>query len=222
MIALLALLTGAAPTIGIGIEEVSRVRTATASQIALALAEAIERQAGIGSSVDDPVWTCTERPCAGEIRARAGATEVVLLRIYGGVTKIRIVAERFSSEALPASRGEADLPLRRSRWQEPLARLSAVLFPSAIAFGSKTVRVEAAESTRSHAAPIALLIGGTALIAGGATFAVLAATQHADPPTALEMERAETRATYDWIAAGVLLGSAVLTLGASLLTWLLD
>jgi hypothetical protein len=220
--ALLSLLASA-PALGIGIEETSRVRTATAAQIARALGEAIERQAGLGSSVDEPVWmTCTERPCAAEIRARARATEVVLLRIYGGVTKIRIVAERFSGEPLPASRGEADLPLISSRWREPLARLAASLFPSAIAFDATTAQLETARSTRSHAVPIALLAGGTALLAGGATFAILAAAQRADPPTALELERADASAAYDWIAAGVLFGASLITLGASLLTWLLE
>ena len=219
------LLLAAVPVIGIGVEEASHVDSPTLADIAHAFADAVEQSARAGTKVDDALWSsCAseegERPCVEELRSKFGTSEVVLLRLYGGVTSVRVVADRFSVGSLPYRSGEVNLPREREKWTLHMFQLALAVFPDPLTVEAKSAMLET-EHVSSTAIPVALLMSGLTLLAGGVTFTVLAADDGGDALTALGVAGEDMRRRFDATAAGILFGTGVLTLGASLVTWLI-
>lgn len=115
--------------VGLRIDDVTDVPLERAIQIAEELGHAIEHDSELRAVVDDPSWSrCTEPGrCLAELRARTGAGPLVLLRIYGGLTQIRVFAER--PEAEQKTKAEVDLPLDAAGASAATDALVHRLFP---------------------------------------------------------------------------------------------
>src|SRR5688572_8419299 len=98
--------------VGVHLEELGEMPLAEASSFADRLAEAIEARTGRRAVLDDPLWpACKEsNRCVDAIRARTETEDVVLLRLYKGPTKIRLIAERLSLDGLRDARLEENVP----------------------------------------------------------------------------------------------------------------
>lgn len=114
--------------VGLRIDDVTDVPLERAIQIAEGLGRAIEDEGELRAVVDDPSWSrCPQvGGCLTELRARTGAGPLVLLRIYGGLTQIRVFAERPEPEQ--SAKAEIDLPLGGAD-AGPLHALVHQLFP---------------------------------------------------------------------------------------------
>lgn len=114
--------------VGLRIDDVTDVPLERAIQIAEGLGHAIENESELSAVVDDPSWSrCPQvGGCLAELRARTGAGPLVLLRIYGGLTQIRVFAERPGPEQ--SAKAEVDLPLGGAD-APPLQALVHRLFP---------------------------------------------------------------------------------------------
>lgn len=95
------------------------------------LATAIELETGDRPSIDQvPTPMCRALPqsCAGEIRARTGHSEVVVVGIFAGLTKTRLTTLRVSPNGQSVE-GSVDLPEEGTESRTRLMELARRLFP---------------------------------------------------------------------------------------------
>jgi hypothetical protein len=113
--------------IALHISELGDFALKDAVELATTLARAIETRTARATSTDDPAWTCelAER-CASEVRARTGARDIVLIRIFAGPTRIHVLAERDSAPDRDTARDAAlDTARETSRTARDTARDTA-------------------------------------------------------------------------------------------------
>jgi len=201
--------------VAVRIDDVTDVPLGRAIQIAEEFGHAIEQDSELRAIVDDPSWSrCTEAGrCLAELRARTGAGPLVLLRIYGGLTQIRVFAERPETEG--GGKAEVDLPLDSEGASAATHALVHRLFPELLH----------REGTRLGLAPqlppgpppprlvpwvvagtsvLALAVGvGLGLSSRGARSAVETAP-HSDP----EIARLTDQTQAHGLAANLLFGAA--------------
>ena len=117
--------------VSVHLEELGEMPLQEASTFGDRLAEAIESRTARRAVLDDPLWPeCREaNRCVDAIRARTTTDDVVLLRLYSGPTKLRLIAERLSVDGLRDARIEENVPRDASAWSEPIANLAERLFP---------------------------------------------------------------------------------------------
>src|SRR5262245_57205228 len=108
----------ASATIALNLEESSELPLESAVKMVDALAAAIGERAGLKPIVDDPTWSGCKRDdrCLIDIAARTQASEVVLVRVYGGALTHRMIAERFRDGASIA-RAEIKVPEHAEEWR---------------------------------------------------------------------------------------------------------
>jgi hypothetical protein len=125
--ALLLLMMG---SVAVRVAEVGELELELAVEIGSRLAQEIKDRNQSETKLEDPLWECDrEDRCVAEIRSRTGMSEVVLLRIFGGPTKIQIEAERVSD--LRSVRGSVRVPLEPDGWGPGIRELAASLFDAA-------------------------------------------------------------------------------------------
>lgn len=126
------LLVGAG--VGLHLEQVAELTLEDASALAFQLGQALEPRVGGAPVIDDPLWPECARPdrCVDEVRLRTRAQELVYLRVLGGPTKIRLIAERLEPGRShpPITR---NLTRERVTWAPELAALALALYPVALA-----------------------------------------------------------------------------------------
>lgn len=130
----------AAPSVGllllgsgvsVHLEEYGEIALEEATAFVERVQRAVEEKTARRVVVDDPLWPdCQERSrCIDAIRARTDTEDVVLLRLFSGPTKIRLIAERLSLDSARDSRIERNIPKEPEAWPTQAADISTALFP---------------------------------------------------------------------------------------------
>jgi len=134
-------LTLASATVGIRLEESEELSIETAMQIAEGLGRAIQTRSGLSPVIDDPVWgVCRAADrCLPEVRARTGAGDIVLVKLFGAPKKVRLIAQRFSPGLSPEPRFEINVPIEREGWNAPLEAAARALFAQATTIDPKAL-----------------------------------------------------------------------------------
>ncbi|MBI4816390.1 MAG: hypothetical protein HY791_09030 [Deltaproteobacteria bacterium] len=163
-----------ATSVAIEVAEIDGVDDAVAIDVARALGRALTPRTGspIVEGIDwvscegasdtldsDAKSTAKESCLVAGLQSRTGARTIVLLRLFGRKSTIRVAARRFDESSPPA---EATATLSgRAQWAEELAEVARSLFPAAAAPQDATQTPEVSEAEYSLA-PWALL-GAAAL-----------------------------------------------------------
>src|SRR4029077_1796837 len=123
------------------LEESEELSIETAMQIAEGLGRAIETRSGLSPVIDDPVWgVCRAAArCLPEVRARTGAGDIVLVKLFGAPKKVRLIAQRFPLGRAPDPRFEINVPIEREGWTEPLEAAARALFAQGTLVDPKTL-----------------------------------------------------------------------------------
>lgn len=221
-------------TVGLSVQQVDEVPLAEAMQLSSEIAAAIEARTGREVVIDDPTWasSCTDRDaCAAEVRGRTGAQSVVLLRVFGALTLLRVAADRAEGNAL--DRIEVDLPREGKDRSEPLKALAEKLFPNA-----KPPPPRAADLAADPAPPLAdtekkgsilpwVIVGaGAAAGLGGIGFGLSsrAARNDSQSPTIDDptFDTLADRAVSHGTAANILFGVGAAAIGVGLTLFVLE
>jgi hypothetical protein len=225
-------LTLAGATVGIRLEESEELSIQSAMQIAEAFGRAIEARSGLSPVIDDPVWgvcRATDR-CLTEVRARTGARDIVLLKLFGAPKKVRLIAQRFPLGAPPDARFEINVPIEREAWAAPLEEAARAMFAAGLKeppkLAAQSPQVTAQEhpppikSSEGSIAPWVLLgAGATALVVGsvfGASSRSARSAVEGEPHTDGEVEVLTDRLKRHGWTANVLFTVSVLSAGGGL------
>lgn len=180
-------LTLISATVGLHLEQVVDLPLARALELAGQLSDAIEARTGARAVVDDPVWsTCkSDDRCLGQIRARTGAETILLLRLVGGVQRVRLVVERFPELEVLEPRVEQDVSLDPTAADAELRVLAARLFAEGIAARPPAVEtappVELPPDEPPSLLPTWLCVGASAALLGaGVAFGASSASARSD------------------------------------------
>lgn len=228
-LALFLALAAATQGLGLRLEEAGEIPDDEALALTRALATRLEARCGAPVAVDDPLWSgCAGQDrCIDTIRGRTGGGDVVLVRVFGGLTKARIITERFSAASEAPMRAELDVPRSVEGWAPPLTDLAARICPEgqmSSGTGSPALAIDPlASSTGASKArvwPWVLGGSGVALAAVGVAFGASSASARrasADPTLSEPaFEALADRTASHAITADVLFVAA----GVSLLTGL--
>lgn len=215
---------GPGAPIAVHLAELGELSVRDGLQLAERLGHAIEARTGRRTITDDPTWRCEEKErCAAEVRARTGASTVLLTRAFGGPTRIRVVILRVDEDVAD---GTADvlLPLEPGAWAAPLTDAAAVLFPEPRGPPSAELAPIGPPPAAADAAPdlVPWLVIGTGVLM--ATAAGILAASNADareelrgsPLPASRHQELADRAELHGITANVLFVASALAAGAGL------
>jgi hypothetical protein len=195
------------------VEATSGVAPDVANRVTEALAQAIESHTGHKTRIatySDP------------------SGETVVLSFFGGLTKIRLVAERASSLWGPSVRIETELALTPAARQKTIAETAARLFPEGMRPRDEAAGavVEVAPVKPTSVSPWIACGAGVAMLGGGIAFSAVAlsakhrlSTETLDSPDVTTLDQ---RMRVDGIVGGVLLTAALGTLAAALMLALGD
>lgn len=226
-------------TVGVHIEELGEISLRRALVAVEAFERAIEKRTGRPIRLDDPTWGCegSDR-CIGEIRARTGGEDLVLVRVLAGPSKIHLLLARFGPKEAPGPRvAEAHLsPDKDAGWDPALDAAARSLFPepalSAIAAELPSPETRAplpparSQLTLRSTLPWAAI--GAGLIAGGVGAAFALSNRNARAQIrssalpASEYEALSDRARAHGLWADVLLGTSALGLIAGVTLLVID
>jgi hypothetical protein len=164
---MLALAFLAIGSIAVHVEEIEDLRQESARQLATAIEEAIRARTGLDVRLAEegiPLCTSEDEPrCVEDVRKATGADAVVLLKLFGGPTTIRLVAERYDGSSRVAIR-RAELSVRLSDpWSIGAEETAAGLYPE---IDRRVPEAGGGASVRTIA-PWAVLGGGVACAIGG-------------------------------------------------------
>lgn len=121
-------------SVTVRVEDAPGVTPEETRLVSEALAAAIQERTGATHALDlARDYPCDrEDRCLEEIRARTGAEEVVLVKLLGALTKIRLLAEAVNLGSGSRRNAQADLPREQEGWKAPLAGVALILFPGGI------------------------------------------------------------------------------------------
>lgn len=129
---LATLLVGADPGFAVHVASSADVAPRTALAVADRLEARLQARLGRPGVVSLSEWGDCPRDCAGDVRRRTGAGTVVLLRLVGGVTRVRVVAERFEAGPRAITRSVVDLEADADDdWDVGLDAVAVDLWPDA-------------------------------------------------------------------------------------------
>lgn len=116
--------------VGVFVEVREDVSVAESLVIAEALTSAIARELGWSARLATPEWVaCSDHAsCLREVKAASDSEQVLMLKMFGTSTRVRVVAERFQLSEAPIAVAELDL----ARGADPASAASAAartLFP---------------------------------------------------------------------------------------------
>jgi hypothetical protein len=214
----------AAADVGIRVEEHEELSLETALHLSESLGRAIEARSGRTFVIDDFVWErCrAEDRCLNEARARTGAADIVLVKMFGAPKKIRLIAQRFGKEA---TRAEINVPIESNAWGAPLEEVARLLFPNDRRVEPKKPEEAAVVPLKplpppdevSHAPWVLIGAGATALIVGSVFGVSSRMARHSAENEALsDLEFADSRdriKAHGW-TANILWPVGLLSAGA--------
>jgi len=213
----------AAARVGLDVERASEIDPAELVAIVDALGRAVEARAGlvaVARPLDAP--PCAGEQCVAELREKMNADDIIRIELFGGLTRVRLIAKHFSPRRTAPLEGQVDLSRGdRERWREPLIELSRTLFPEVRAqAGAPPPPLE-----HSHIAPLAVLFGAGLAAGVGIGFGVASqsARNGLEPGLAsAQVEELEDRANRNARLANILFGAAAAGLLASVLMLWMD
>jgi hypothetical protein len=120
--------------VAVRVEDARGVSEKDLDLLTRALVQAVGERAGEEAVLDrGPPCESADR-CLGEIRARSGTSEVILVRLIGVPTRIRLIAERLTVDRTePVASAEVDLLRTQTTWSSQLSLLAERLMPEPIA-----------------------------------------------------------------------------------------
>ncbi|MBI4817672.1 MAG: hypothetical protein HY791_15530 [Deltaproteobacteria bacterium] len=214
--ALFAVLTS---VVALRLDTSPEVTSETAAALSSELVSAIEGQTAASVVVDDIVWEprCGV-DCETEVRARTNADDVVLVRVLGALSLLRVVAVRSAGPGTLPKRLELELSAP-SDLKAAARSIAQELFPKVAAWPPQP---ETAEAATFDPPPWILLSAGVAALAVGVGLGVSSqslrreAETSNDVPTREVLEsRASARAAVSvtsMVVAGTALLSAIIWL----------
>jgi hypothetical protein len=158
-----ALLIGT--TVGLHVEEADALQMDEAIGVVDRLGTAIERHTGASVVLDDTDWAkaCrSEDVCLAAVKARTQADIVISLRLLGGLSRIRLIADRHPSDRSVLH----DLPRDPEAESTALDSVAKGLFPEGRIQGEVTRARSSPKASISAVTWILFGAGGVALIAG--------------------------------------------------------
>lgn len=200
------------------------------------LAEVVRQETGVRPVIDDPDWSdcdLQEAPCQALVRSRTRTEELVLLRAFAGMTKIRVELRRVG-EGGEVGVVKGDLTLEEESWPASLRPMVRELFPDPldpVLMRAREPNVVVGEGsavrTRSGPGPGPWILLGASAVAAGFGTGFFVSSQDAKSELAsgrlfssAEFEALNGRLETHSVLAGVLLGTAVTGLVVGL-TWLI-
>lgn len=128
----LALLVASAPVV-VRLEEALHLSPPQSAEVVASLAQSIGRITDGEVAIDDFTVCGEDRDCVADIASRFGASQVVLLRLAGGVSKGRAAVTLATPELGAQRRVEIDFPLDdRADWPALFGAVATILFPRAV------------------------------------------------------------------------------------------
>jgi hypothetical protein len=221
---LISSLLVASPAIAIHIEE-SDLAIDEAHQFAAWLQDAITARVGIKPSIDDPSSCGAEDRCVPEIRERTGAQDLVMLRLVGGLTRVRVVADRIvSSTAAPARTAvSAEIELARTSegWPAGAAQIAQRLFAKGSLPPLEPLTLAPPPAGRASVLPWVMFGASAAALAVGVGFGFASngprdmleagpVENHA--PLEQQLRQRATAATVSYVVSGALAATGALFL----------
>jgi hypothetical protein len=215
--------------VGVHLEEIGELPLEEGSELARELGRAVERRTGEHFVLDDPLWPPCQSAdrCLAAIRDRTRANDLVLVKVYGAPTKIRLIAERLELGAISGQRVELNVPRAREQWTPTLDEAALALFPKAPIAKREDDAARAATAPPPQEeerwplwVPYAVLGTGALALAAGAAFG-LSSSSARDRAETVELSDEEYARTIDrmrahGLAANILFGTAAAGLGAGL------
>lgn len=210
------------------LEEAGEVSIEEALAVCESLGAAITSRIGEPPQIEDVLWSSCDRSdrCISEIRARTSASRIVMVRVFGAPTALRVIAERFDTAA-SARRETFDLPRDRAAWRALIAQAAEKLFPEPPpARAAVAVVAPPLVDDPARVAPYVLL-GGTAI---AAAFAIGFGLSNNDARSEIE-QAGIVRADRDYqtiadrqythgLIANIAIGAAATTAVAAAISWL--
>jgi hypothetical protein len=200
------------------------------------LSEVVLSETGIRPVIDNPDWTecdTQDAACEALVRSRTRTDELILVRAFAGLTKIRVELVRLrTAEASLSTSG--DLPLESADWPSAILPLVRPLFPDPLdplLLRAREPNVLSADpankATTPDRSPGPWIIMGASAVAAGFGVGFFASSQDARSElvsgrlfTSEEFDALNGRLESHSILAGVLLGTAVTGVVAGL-AWLI-
>jgi hypothetical protein len=227
LLGLLALGAG----VGLHLDQFAELSLEEASRVSLRLGEHLELRAGGQAVLDDPVWPeCTRADrCLDDLRSRTQAKELVFLRVFGGPTKIRLIAERLEPNG-KSTTAQRNLPRDREPWPEELASLALELYPTPLAReGEELVQAPIGRSVEADTGSYYPLIpiGAALVLAGVGVGFGLSSASASDRIMSVQLGNEEyeselTRSEDHRVVAFVLFGSALVAVITGVILWVAD
>lgn len=215
--------------VGLHLEQVAELSLEDASAVAIELVQALEPRVGGAAVLDDPLWPdCGRRDrCAEEVRQRTSASELVYLRVLGGPTKIRLIAERLQP-GLSHPPQTRTLPRDQKSWASELGELATALYPEVLPAPAEEpalVALPPVAAPPSRAWVPLVPIGVGVVLAGvGVGFGLSSrSTRETLETTALPEEEYQaglSKMRTHGLAANLLLGTAVIAAATGVVLWL--
>ncbi|MBK6683772.1 MAG: hypothetical protein IPG45_04810 [Deltaproteobacteria bacterium] len=215
--------------VGLHLEQVAELSLEDATAVAIQLGQALEPRVGGPANLDDPLWPECGRGdrCADEVRQRTGAAELVYLRVLGGPTKIRVIAERLQP-GQPHPPITRTLPRDQPSWAQELAELATALYPEVLPAPPPEPALVALPPAPAPAAnrwvPLVPIGVGVALAGVGVGFGLSSrSARDTLETTSLSDEEYQqglsTMQTHG-LVANLLLGTAVVAVAAGVVLWI--
>lgn len=227
MISALALL--AVSNIALHVEEVREVSTTSTSKLLYSLASAIELRTGrevvLDSSDRVSCQGKTRAGCVAKIRGTNRGGDVVMLVLVGGITKLRVIGQRFVAGDV-SEEHMMDLPRRSEEWEPVLRKFVEGIYPEARMVGSRDVYQPARGETSNHLPSWIAL--GTAAVSTAVAIGFEVKSGRAEDDLSMGVHSAEEaqdlideHRTAQRISSGFLIAAGV-SLGAAMIFELLD
>jgi hypothetical protein len=139
--------------------------------VTVAVRSSLERESGAQVEVT-PNFHCESGDrCIEEIRTRARAEEVVMLKMFAGPTRIRILAERVGAGTRTSISSEAELKQDQEAWSAALEGVAKKLFPEgAGTMSAVAITPQDNGSTRRDLKPLISAATSAVLLGVGGVF----------------------------------------------------
>lgn len=236
MLAVLALLAAAAGTnevrVAIVVEEATGIDGAQRDTFLTELERALEGSSGLSVVLDRGLWSdcASGTRCASAIRAGAGVSDVLFVRLFRAGTRARFIAERVDQKDTVVNRVQMDLDYDELLQAATLKRLASLIYePRAVPEITAVPPPLAPTPEPDRTVMIAGLaaIGAGAIAAGTGVAFRLSGDSAADrveamplPPSELEDER--NRAQTHLTLSNFLFGGAAALISAGVVAVLLE
>ena len=172
------LLIGAA--IGLSVDEVQGVERDEAAKIVTALENALVKVAGRRVVPDSALWRDCEKSerCLDDIRARTNATDIVVVAMFKGVTKIRVEVRRFPPNDGRPAEATANLKIGEAP-EDAMLEVAKAILPNAQPHSGTVTAPAPPPATSSALVWPAWVTGGIAVASAGGAVAFGVSADHA-------------------------------------------